>query len=65
MAGKGLIPIVLGGGLAYWAYKNKDEVAEKEDDDLDPLEELAREAKHEREVAAKAAEAKKKAESGS
>jgi hypothetical protein len=56
MSARGLLPLFLGGGLAYWAYTKKDE-APSEDDSLDlpSLEDLL-------ESKAKAAEATVKEE---
>jgi len=56
MSVRGLFPLVLGGGLAYWAYTKKeeqDEQAEEEEGELDVLSELAREMELERAAAAK------------
>lgn len=59
MSVRGLFPLVLGGGLAYWAYTKKeeqDEQVDEEEGELDVLSELAKEIELER-TAAAAAEA--------
>ena len=46
MSVRGFFPLVIGGGLAYWAYTKKEEEAEELEDEeveLDVLSELARE----------------------
>ena len=50
MSVRGLFPLVLGGGLAYWAYTKKDDEPDDEDDsmDLPSLEDLV---KHKAEAA--------------
>ncbi len=54
MSVRGFFPLVLGGGLAYWAYTKKEEEAEEledEEGELDVLSELAREVAAERAAA--------------
>lgn len=58
MSARGFLPLVLGGGLAYWAYTKKDEEPKEEPEEGDPLQELAREAARMREAQAKAEAAK-------
>ena len=63
MSARGLIPLIFGGGLAWWAYKKNEgegkEVEQDEDeDDLHPLESLSREISAQREEAAREAKAK-------
>lgn len=35
MSARGLIPLVLGGGLAYWAYTKKDDEPDGDEESLD------------------------------
>ncbi len=63
MSVRGLFPLVLGGGLAYWAYTKKEdqeEKAEEEEGELDVLSELAKEMELERAASAAAAAAQAK-----
>ena len=44
MSARGLIPLVLGGGLAYWAYTKKDDEPDGDEEsmDLPSLEDLVK-----------------------
>ena len=56
MSVRGFFPLVIGGGLAYWAYTKKEEEAEEledEEGELDVLSALASELAADRAAAAK------------
>ena len=49
MSARGLFPLLVGGGLAYWAYNKKEEEGEEEESaELSVLEELALEVQNSR-----------------